>query len=235
MDQENEVTCNINVLLFHGNLFYTCMLCTDDCWKPEKCIKSWESTRPSKKEHKYVSHIGFFVLAFKFITVFKNKRTNTTLKMWSQLNQFLARRRVMVFPNGNLFLLIYSVPMSAAKRPTVSIISTVFPFTFSSKELFLQMTAVNELLVFTFIIYLQDSADHQVELPHIPQAKSPSQLVDCNKKMWVALYGGDFPSSFEIYGEKFISFSSLLTQCWFPHQSVWFDINLMLLVPHSIG
>lgn len=139
MDQENEVTCNTNALLFHGNLFYTCMLCKDDCWKPEKCIKSWESTGPSKKEHKYVSHIGFFVLAFKFITVFKNKRTNTTLKMWSQLNQFLARRRVMVFPNGNLFLLIYSVPMSAAKRPTVSIISTVFPFTFSSKELFLQM------------------------------------------------------------------------------------------------
>lgn len=30
-----------------------------------------------------------------------------------------------------------------------------------------------------------DSADHQVELPHIPQAKSPSQLVDCNKKMLV--------------------------------------------------
>lgn len=61
--------------------FNTCMLCTDDCWKPEKCVKSWESTGPSKKEHKYVSHIGFFVLAFKFITVFKNKRTNTTLKM----------------------------------------------------------------------------------------------------------------------------------------------------------
>ena len=31
IDQENEVTCNTNVLLFHGNLFYTCMLCTDDC------------------------------------------------------------------------------------------------------------------------------------------------------------------------------------------------------------